>query len=105
MKKRKRIYANIVADLADPRLYEVLAIILAVLALVGVTIYAIDIGNAILEYREYLPPADRYQTGFSLEQLYFRIKWQVTGVAQFLAMTIIAIAVCMAFARHLRGYR
>ena len=78
---------------------------LAILALVGVTIYAIDIGNAILEYREYLPPGDRYSTGPSLENLYLQIKWQVTGVAQFLAMTIIAIAVCMAFARHLRGYR
>ena len=105
MKKRKRIYANIVADLANPRLYEVLAIMLAVLALVGVTAYAIDFGKAILEYREYLPPADRYNTGPSLENLYLLIRWQATGMAQFLATTVIAIAVCMAFARHLRGYR
>ena len=105
MKKRKRIYANIVADLADPRLYEALAIMLAVLALAGVTVYAIDFGNAILEYREYLPPADRYNTGPSLNNLYLQIRWLATGVAQFLAMTIVGIVACMAFARHLRGYR
>ena len=105
MKKRKRIYANIVADLADPRIYETMAIVLAVLALVGVAIYAIDIGKAIAEYRELLPPGDRYQTGLSLEQLYFQIKWQVQGGAQFLAILVTAIVACMAFARYLRGWR